>query len=161
MARIQLWYDNYMNHFTLMTAALQQAKLAEQQGEVPVGAILVDESGHVVAQGYNLTLQNCDPTAHAEINVIRQACKNLETERLEGFSIYVTLEPCPMCATALSFARIKNIYYGAFDPKGGGIDHGPYVYDQETCLHKPNVYGGILEKECGRVLTDFFRKKRC
>lgn len=149
-----------MEQLTLMTTALQQAKLAEQLGEVPVGALLVDGSGRLIAKSHNLTIQHCDPTAHAEINVIRQACKKLKTERLEGMTLYVTLEPCPMCATAISFARIKQVYYGAYDPKGGGIDHGPYIYDQETCHHKPTVLGGILEKECSKILADFFKEKR-
>jgi len=143
-----------------MAAALQQAKLAEQQGEVPVGAVLVDNSDHVIAQGHNLTIQKNDPTAHAEIIVIRQACEKLKTERLDGLTLYVTLEPCPMCATAISFARLKNVYYGAYDPKGGGIDHGPFIYDQETCHHKPAIFGGIMEKECGKILEEFFKEKR-
>ncbi len=143
-----------------MAAALQQAKIAEKQGEVPVGAILVDKSNHIIAQGHNLTIQRNDPTAHAEMVVIRQACEKLKTERLEGLTLYVTLEPCPMCATAISFGRIKNVYYGAYDPKGGGIDHGPFIYDQETCHHKPTVFGGVMEKECGKILEEFFKKKR-
>ena len=149
-----------MNYITLMTAALQQAKLAAQLGEVPVGAILADASGGIIAKSHNLTIKNNDPTAHAEINVIREACKKLKTERLKNLTLYVTLEPCPMCATAISFARIKQVYYGAYDPKGGGIDHGPYIYDQKTCHHKPAVLGGMMEKECGQVLEDFFKEKR-
>lgn len=149
-----------MKHLTLMAAALQQAKLAQQHAEVPVGAILVDKSNHIIAQGHNSTIQRNDPTAHAEMVVIRQACEKLKTERLEGLTLYVTLEPCPMCATAISFARIKNVYYGAYDPKGGGIDHGPFIYDQETCHHKPIVFGGIMEKECGNILEEFFKEKR-
>jgi tRNA(Arg) A34 adenosine deaminase TadA len=149
-----------MKHITLMNMALQQAKAAKDLGEIPVGAILVDTKGKVIAQGHNLTIANHDPTAHAEINVIREACKKLKTERLKDFSIYVTLEPCPMCAASISFAHIKQVYYGAYDPKGGGIDHGPYLYNQETCLHKPDVSAGILEEECSQLLKDFFIKKR-
>lgn len=141
----------------LMVLALQQAQEAQELGEVPVGAVLVDGQGAILSQSHNLTIQQADPTAHAEINVIREACQKMGSQRLEGISLYVTLEPCPMCATAISFARIQTLYYGAFDPKGGGVDHGPFVYDQSTCHHKPQVFGGVMAPECGALLTDFFK----
>lgn len=142
-----------------MQIAITQAKEAAERGEVPVGAVLVID-GELIAQAGNRVEELCDPMAHAETLVIREACAKLKTPRLEGASLYVTLEPCPMCATAISFARIENLYYGAHDPKGGGVDHGPRIFELATCHHKPTVYGGMDEKECAQILTTFFLEKR-
>ena len=142
-----------------MDLALVQAKEAGVRGEVPVGAVLVRD-GKVIAAVGNRVEELSDPTAHAEILVIREAARILGTPRLIGGDLYVTLEPCPMCATALSFARIERIFFGAFDPKGGGIDHGPRIFDQPTCHHRPDVFGGLSEQACAAVLTGFFEAKR-
>lgn len=141
-----------------MSLAVAQAKEAGERGEVPVGAVLVRE-GKVIAFAGNRSEELLDPTAHAEILVIREAAHLLGTPRLGG-DLYVTLEPCPMCATALSFARIDRIFFGAFDPKGGGVDHGPRIFDQPTCHHRPEVFGGMSEQVCAELLTDFFKEKR-
>jgi len=126
---------------------------------VPVGAALVKD-GKLLALDGNRTRELFDPTAHAEIQVIRAACAALGDERLTGCDLYVTLEPCPMCATAISFARIRRLYFAASDPKGGGVEHGPRVFDQPTCHHAPEVYGGIGESEAAALLRDFFRDRR-
>lgn len=141
-----------------MSLAFDQAKGAGARGEVPIGAILVKD-GKVIAAAGNRVEELSDPTAHAEILVIREAAHILGTPRLGG-DLYVTLEPCPMCAAALSFARIDRIYFGAFDPKGGGIDHGPRIFDQPTCHHRPEVFGGMSEQVCSELLTEFFKAKR-
>lgn len=141
-----------------MSLALDQAKGAGARGEVPIGAILV-KNGKVIAAAGNRVEELSDPTAHAEILVIREAAHILGTPRLGG-DLYVTLEPCPMCAAALSFARMDRIYFGAFDPKGGGIDHGPRIFDQPTCHHRPEVFGGMSEQVCCELLTEFFKAKR-
>lgn len=147
------------NHY--MISAIEEAKKAATLGEVPIGAIIVDsESGKIIASAHNLTENNNDPTAHAEIIAIQAACKTLGAPRIPDCDIYVTLEPCSMCATAISFARIRRVYFGAYDPKGGGVDHGAKIYDQTTCNHKPEVYGGICETECGELLKNFFKDKR-
>lgn len=142
-----------------MTLALEQAEAAGARGEVPVGAVLV-QNGHVIAMAGNRVEELCDPTAHAEMLVIREATRLLQVPRLMGGELYVTLEPCPMCATALSFARIERLFFGAFDPKGGGVDHGPRIFDQSTCHHRPQVFGGIAEQACATLLTEFFEAKR-
>jgi tRNA(adenine34) deaminase len=142
-----------------MNFALDQARKAGARGEIPVGAVLVWKDKAIAAAG-NRVEELCDPTAHAEIVVIREATRLLGTSRLNEGDLYVTLEPCPMCATALSFARIRQIFFGAFDPKGGGVDHGPRIFDQPTCHHRPEVFGGISEQACSLLLTNFFRKKR-
>jgi tRNA(Arg) A34 adenosine deaminase TadA len=144
-----------------MDIALDEARAAAGRGEVPVGAVLVDgASGKVLARAGNRTEEEADPTAHAEMLVIREAAVALGAPRLAGCDLYVTLEPCAMCATAISFARIRRLYYGAGDPKGGGVDHGPRFYDQPTCHHRPQVYGGIAEGEAAELLRDFFRERR-
>lgn len=144
-----------------MDIALEEARVAAGRGEVPVGAVLVDgASGKVLARAGNRTEEEADPTAHAEMLVIREAAAALGAPRLAGCDLYVTLEPCAMCATAISFARIRRLYYGAGDPKGGGVDHGPRFYDQPTCHHRPQVYGGIAEGEAAELLRDFFRERR-
>jgi len=144
-----------------MAQALTEAKDAKNRNEIPVGCIIVDyKTNKVIAATGNQTEEQHDPTAHAEIQAIRLASQKLKTPRLANCDLYVTLEPCPMCATAISFARIRRVYYGAYDPKGGGIDHGPHIYKQATCHHKPEVYGGIHEQPCSDILKDFFKNKR-
>ncbi len=146
---------------TFMARALTEAQLAASQGEVPVGAVLVEGgSGRIVAVRGNRTRGTPDPTAHAEMLVIREAAEALGAERLTGCDLYVTLEPCPMCAQAISFARIRRLYYGAADPKGGGVEHGPRIFTQPTCHHAPEVYGGIDEARAGALLRDFFAERR-
>lgn len=145
---------------TLMDLALAEARAAAARGEVPVGAVLADEDGRVLAAAGNRTRELCDPTAHAELLAIREACRISGAERLEGASLHVTLEPCPMCAAAISFARIRRLYYGASDPKGGGIEAGPRIFSQPTCHHVPEVYGGIAAREAGALLQDFFAARR-
>jgi pyrimidine deaminase RibD-like protein len=148
---------------TFMRQALQEAMTAARLGEVPVGALIVSPEGQPLASCYNQSILLKDPTAHAELLAIRQACQKIGYERLIGCSLYVTLEPCAMCAAAISFARLKTLYYGASDSKSGGIDHGAKVYSHRTCHHKPEVLSGILKDECGKILQDFFkdlRKKR-
>lgn len=142
-----------------MDKALQQAHQAAVRGEVPVGAVLVHNNA-ILVETHNLIEQNNDPTAHAEILAIRQACDFLEKNRLDDCDLYVTLEPCTMCAGALAHARIRRLYYGAYDPKGGAIDHGVRFFSQRTCLHHPEIYGGIHEYECSILLKTFFRDKR-
>ena len=142
-----------------MELAIVQAEEAQTRGEVPIGAVLVWE-GQVIAAAGNRVEELSDPTAHAEILVVREAAAGLKSPRLLGVDLYVTLEPCPMCATALSFARIRRIFFGAFDPKGGGIDHGPRIFDQTSCHHRPEVVGGLCEETCSVLLTEFFREKR-
>lgn len=142
-----------------MDAALQEARAAAARGEVPVGAVIVRE-GQVIARAGNRTLADADPTAHAEIVAIRAACRALGSERLPGCDLYVTLEPCPMCAAAISFARIRRLYYGAADVKGGAVENGVRLYSDPTCHHRPEVYGGFGESEAAALLKDFFRERR-
>lgn len=142
-----------------MAQALEQARLAARRGEVPVGAVLVRD-GCVVAAAGNRVEELSDPTAHAEVLVLRAAAAMAGSPRLEGCDLYVTLEPCPMCAAAISFARLRRIYFGAYDPKGGGVEHGPRVFDHATCHHRPEVVGGMAEAECATLLRDFFRQRR-
>ncbi len=142
-----------------MDVALEEARAAAARGEVPVGAVIVRD-GAVIARAGNRTLADADPTAHAEIVAIRAACRALGSERLPGCDLYVTLEPCPMCAAAISFARIRRLYFGAADPKGGAVESGVRLYAQPTCHHRPDVYGGIGESEAASLLRDFFRTHR-
>lgn len=148
-----------MNGTEFMQAALEEAEAAGERGEVPVGAVLVMD-GRIVARAGNETRAQNDPTAHAEILAIRRACDALGQERLTGADLYVTLEPCAMCAAAISFARIRRLYFGASDPKGGGVEHGGRFYAQPTCHHAPDVYGGIAETQSAHILTEFFRLRR-
>jgi tRNA(adenine34) deaminase len=144
-----------------MATALAYARRAAGRGEVPVGAVLVDgRSGKILVRRHNLTRAQCDPTAHAEMLAIRAGAKNLGTERLDHCDLYVTLEPCAMCAAAISFARLRRVYYGAPDPKGGGINHGARVFAQQTCFHAPEVISGLREGECGELLKGFFKARR-
>jgi len=144
---------------SFMEHALEEAKLAADRGEVPVGAVLVHK-GEIIARNGNRTLELKDPTAHAEILVIRDAASKLDNERLYECDLYVTLEPCPMCAGATSFARIRRLYYGAHDAKSGAVESGVKYYTSDTCHHKPDVYSGILETECSLLLKEFFKQKR-
>lgn len=143
-----------------MQLALDEAAAAAARGEVPVGAVLVGSDGAVLARDGNRIVEQRDPTAHAELVVIRAGARALASERLTGCDLYVTLEPCPMCAQAMAFARIRRVYYGAADPKGGGVDHGPRIFAQPTCHHAPEVYGGIGEGDAARLLKDFFAARR-
>ena len=143
-----------------MDVALAEAQAAAARGEVPVGAVLVGPSGAVIARAGHRTRADNDPTAHAEMLVIRDAAARLGGERLMGCDLYVTLEPCPMCAAAISFARLRRFYYGAADPKGGGVEHGARVFSQPTCHHAPEVYGGIGEEAAAVLLKAFFAAKR-
>ena len=142
-----------------MQAALTQAQQAAQRGEVPVGAVLVLD-GRIVAADGNRVEERCDPTAHAEMLVIRQAAQVLGQVRLDGADLYVTLEPCAMCAQAISLARIRRVYFAAYDPKGGGIEHGARVYQHNTCHHRPEIYGGLCETQAARMLKEFFQARR-
>ena len=139
--------------------ALDQARAAARRGEVPVGCVVVCR-GEVVARTGNRTLADRDPTAHAEMLAIRAAAAALGSERLTDCDLYVTLEPCAMCAGAISFARIRRLYYGAADPKGGAVEHGPRFFASPTCHHAPEIYSGMGEAEAGRLLTDFFKARR-
>ena len=143
-----------------MAEALEEAQAAAARGEVPVGAVLVNPSGEVVARAGNRTRELNDPTAHAEVLAIRAACAAAGSERLGGHALYVTLEPCAMCAAAISNARLRRLYFGAYDPKSGGVEHGAKVFDHATCHHKPEIIGGIQETEAGTLLKDFFKAKR-
>jgi tRNA(adenine34) deaminase len=142
-----------------MTLALDEAARAAARGEVPVGAVLV-AGETVLASAGNRVEALADPTAHAEMLVLRAAAAKRGSPRLADCDLYVTLEPCPMCAQAIAFARLRRVYFGAYDPKGGGVDHGARIFDQPTCHHRPEVYGGIAESEAAALLTDFFRRRR-
>src|SRR5215472_4473411 len=143
-----------------MVAALEQAARASANGEVPVGAVLVDEGGAIVAAAGNRVEVDHDPTAHAEMLVLRAGAARLGEKRLTGCDLYVTLEPCPMCAAAISLARIRRLYFGAYDPKGGGVEHGPRIFEQPTCHHRPEIYGGVGERHAAALLRRFFRARR-
>lgn len=143
-----------------MDTALDEARAAAKRGEVPVGAVVTGPDGTELARAGNRTLELKDPTAHAELLAIRAACAALGSERLIGCDLHVTLEPCPMCATAISFARIRRLYYGAADEKSGGVDHGPRIFAHRTCHHAPEVYGGIAEAEAAALLKGFFAARR-
>jgi tRNA(Arg) A34 adenosine deaminase TadA len=143
-----------------MQTALAEAEAAAQRGEVPVGAVVVGSDGAVLARAGNRMREFADPTAHAEMLAIRQACATVRSERLDGADLYVTLEPCAMCAAAASFARIRRLYFGASDPKGGGVEHGARFFTQPTCHHAPQVYGGIEETRAGELLRAFFERRR-
>jgi tRNA(adenine34) deaminase len=143
-----------------MERALDEARAAAARGEVPVGCVIVDAKGLVIASGGNETKAAHDVTAHAEIVAIRRAGQALGSDRLVDCDLYVTLEPCPMCATAISFARLRRVYFGAYDPKGGGVEHGARIFNQPTCHHAPEVYGGLSETEAQALLRAFFAARR-
>jgi tRNA(Arg) A34 adenosine deaminase TadA len=142
-----------------MDLAIREARLAGERDEVPIGAVIV-RGNMVVASAGNRTREFNDPTAHAELLAIREACGNLEQERLEGCDLYVTLEPCTMCAAAISFARIRRLYYAADDPKGGAVVSGVKFFSSPTCHHVPDIYAGIGESEASSLLKSFFQEKR-
>jgi tRNA(Arg) A34 adenosine deaminase TadA len=143
-----------------MERALREARAAAERGEVPVGAVIVRSDGALLAAAGNRTEADRDPTAHAELLAIRAAAAALGSPRLVDCDLHVTLEPCPMCAQAISFARLRRLYYGAADPKGGGVEHGPRIFNQPTCHHRPEIYGGIGEGEAAELLQAFFRVRR-
>ncbi len=144
-----------------MDVALAEAAAAAAAGDVPVGAVVVDgATGTVLARAGNRIEATADPTAHAELVVLRAAAAARGVPRLPDCDLYVTLEPCPMCAQAIAFARIRRLYFGAYDPKGGGVDHGPRIFGQPTCHHRPEVYGGVAERRCAALLADFFQARR-
>ncbi|HEY1506552.1 MAG TPA: nucleoside deaminase [Stellaceae bacterium] len=143
-----------------MELALEQAGRAQARGEVPVGAVLIDASGAVLASAGNEVEARHDPTAHAEILVLRAAAALRQASRLGDCDLHVTLEPCAMCAAAISFARIRRLYYGAYDPKGGAVEHGPRFFTLPTCHHRPEIYGGIDELRAAALLKDFFAERR-
>ncbi len=145
--------------FSAMQRALALARCAAAAGEVPVGAVVVLD-GRIIGEGANAPRASCDPTAHAEILAIRMAAKAIGNDRLNGCDLWVTLEPCAMCAGAIAHARIARLYYGAADPKGGAIDHGPRLFAQATLHHRPQVYGGIMESESALLLRQFFAERR-
>jgi tRNA(adenine34) deaminase len=143
-----------------MGLALAEAEEARELGEVPIGAVVVSADGEVLARAGNRTLALRDPTAHAELLAIRAACAKLGSERLTGCDLYVTLEPCAMCAAAISFARIRRLYFGAADPKGGAVEHGPRFFTQATCHHAPEIIGGLSESKAALLLKQFFARRR-
>jgi len=149
-----------MSFTSYMDLALEEARAAAARGEVPVGAVIVAPGGRVVARAGNRTRELSDPTAHAEILALRMACAAAGSERLPGHDLYVTLEPCPMCASALSQARIARIYYGAADPKSGGVAQGPRIFAHPQSHHVPDVYDGIGAREAERLLKEFFAERR-
>lgn len=142
-----------------MDLALKQAEIAETAGEVPIGCVIV-RNGEVIAQAGNRTLADRDPTAHAEVLAIREAARLTGSERLTDCDLYVTLEPCTMCAGAISFARIRRLYYGAADPKGGAVDSGVRFFTSPTCHHAPEIYPSVGERDAAALLTNFFRARR-
>ena len=148
-------FKSYMNY------ALEEAKIAAARGEVPVGAVIVSDAGEVIAQASNRMRELKDPSAHAEMLAIRAACARLRQERLEGYDLYVTLEPCAMCAGVIAAARIRRLYYGASDPKSGGVEQGPRVFHHSQSHHIPEVYAGIGEQASQRLLKAFFKTLRC
>lgn len=150
-----------MDKISPFSYALKEAEQAYARDEVPVGAVILDgRTGEVVASAHNEMRGRKDPTAHAEILAIQRACLKRSTERLEGCDLYVTLEPCPLCAQAISFARLRRLYFGAYDPKGGGVDHGARIFNASSCHYVPEVMGGIEEEKCLHLLKTFFASKR-
>jgi len=143
-----------------MQLALAEAQAAAARGDVPVGAVLVDDEGHVLAAAGNRVEISHDPTAHAEMLVLRAGAARLGAARLAECDLYVTLEPCAMCAAAVALARLRRLYFGAYDPKGGAVEHGPRLFDQPTTHHRPEIYGGIGEQRAGELLRAFFQARR-
>ena len=145
----------------MMKVALDEATTAAARGEVPIGAVLIDnETGEIISQQSNRTIEKSDPTAHAEILCIREACEKMSSQRIPNTTLYVTLEPCTMCAAAIAFARIDHLVIGAIDPKGGGVLHGAKFFDQPTCHHKIKITAHILGRDCSSILKDFFKARR-
>ena len=153
--------DKNKTNIDPMEAAFEQAYKAEMRGEVPIGGVLVNvNTGTILAAQGNRVEELTDPTAHAEILLIRDAAKLKQSPRLIDCDLYVTLEPCPMCAQAISFARIRRLFFAAYDAKGGGVDHGPRIYSHTTCHHSPEVIGGVREQQGTKMLQAFFKNKR-
>jgi tRNA(Arg) A34 adenosine deaminase TadA len=148
-----------MDRSAFMSEALAEARAAAARGEVPVGAVVVRD-GVILARAGNLTEETNDPTSHAELLALRAAAATLGDPRLPDCDLWVTLEPCALCAAAISLFRVRRVYFGAYDPKGGGVEHGPRLFTQPTCHHAPDVYGGLREEECASLLRDFFRDRR-
>ena len=154
-------YMSLVSNDNYMLEALKEARAAFDRWEIPVGAVVVDsQDGKIISRAGNETEKLQDPTAHAELLAIRRACILKSAPRLTECDLYVTLEPCPMCAAGISFARLRRVYFGAYDPKGGGVEHGPKIFSHATCHHRPDIYGGIHEMECAALMRDFFRDKR-
>ena len=149
-----------MRDYSPMMLALAEAEAAAARGEVPVGAVLVDSGGRVLAAAGNRVEADRDPTAHAEMLALREGAARLGAKRLAECDLYVTLEPCAMCAAAIALARLRRLYFGAYDPKGGAVEHGPRLFDQPTTHHRPEIYGGIAERKAGLLLRNFFRDRR-
>ena len=149
-----------MKSAAIMVRVLTEAAAAGAAQEVPVGAVLVDGDGQIVAAAGNRVERDHDPMAHAEMLALREGAARLGQKRLDGCDLYVSLEPCPMCAAAISLAHIRRLYFAAYDPKGGGVEHGARIFDQPSCQHRPEVYGGIAEREAGDLLRRFFRARR-
>ena len=147
-------------HLSPMHLALLEAEAAASRGDVPVGAVLVDGEGRVIAAAGNRVEADRDPTAHAEMLVLRRGAAQLGTARLTECDLYVTLEPCAMCTAAIALARLRRLYFGAYDPKSGAVEHGPRLFDQPTTHHRPEIYGGIEERRAGKSLRDFFKARR-
>jgi tRNA(adenine34) deaminase len=146
---------------SFMALALAEAEAAAAAGEVPVGALLVEgPTGRILARARNRVEEWGDPTAHAELIAIREGARLLGAKRLTEADLYVTLEPCPMCAQAIGFARLRRLYFGAYDPKGGGVEHGARIFDQPTCHHRPEIVGGIEERRASAILRSFFKERR-
>ena len=143
-----------------MSLALEEAEAAFRRGEVPVGAVVVDAAGAILARAGNRVEELSDPTAHAELLALREAASAMGAPRLDACDLYVTLEPCAMCAAAISFARIRRLYYGASDPKSGAVEHGPRFFTQPTCHHRPEIFGGIDETRAAGLLRRFFQARR-
>ncbi|MFL5256238.1 MAG: nucleoside deaminase [Rhodopila sp.] len=143
-----------------MDEALAEARAAAARGEIPVGAVVIDPGGRIIARAGNRTEADHDASAHAELLALRAAASVQRNPRLPGCDLVVTLEPCPMCAQAISLFRIRRLIFGAYDPKGGGIEHGPRIYDSSSCHHRPEVIGGVRETESAALLRDFFRERR-
>ena len=145
---------------SFMTLALAEAERAAARGEVPVGAVVLGPDGALLARDGNRTEAACDASAHAELLVLRAASAQRRTPRLEGCDLVVTLEPCPMCAAAISLFRIRRLIFGAYDPKGGGVEHGARIFDASSCLHRPEVIAGLREQEAAELLQEFFQRLR-
>jgi len=150
-----------MKEFDLMKLALNEARNSERRGEVPVGAVIVNpQNGEILAQAGNRTEELGDPSAHAELLAIRAAAARLGSSRLLNCDVYVTLEPCAMCAAAIALAKLRKLVFGAYDPKGGAVEHGPRLFSHPTVHHRPEIIGGVMELDCAELLTTFFRDRR-
>ena len=150
-----------MKEFGLMKLALNEAGASQRRGEVPVGAVVVNpQNGEILAQAGNRTEELGDPSAHAELLAIRAAAARLGSSRLLNCDVYVTLEPCAMCAAAIALAKLRKLVFGAYDPKGGAVEHGPRLFSHPTINHRPEIIGGVMELDCAELLTTFFRDRR-